>query len=226
MAVIIKVKVSLARTRPRPRPSAGCSLTTFHFLRPAAPRWRHTSSSQPPPAPSSCCCWYSAAAAAAVQHQCAKTAAAENFLRAFRARSRDRAPADRDGVFSDDEQHTGGCNTGVVEEQKGQCAGCVCTSATSAHTAVPLHHMFTCSHSAPSVYVVQKVHRADRGVETARCMFAILKTLEKPSNNDMSASLNQGLQEKEKANINICNCSDFSPMNTLMVHRRSGVREV
>ena len=67
---------------------------------------------------------------------------------------------------------TRGCNTGVVEEQKGQCAGCVCTSATSAHTAVPLHHMFTCSHSAPSVYVVQKVHRADRGVETARCMLA------------------------------------------------------
>ena len=226
MAVIIKVKVSLARTRPRPRPSAGCSLTTFHFLRPAAPRWRHTSSSQPPPAPSSCCCWYSAAAAA-VQHQCAKTAAAENFLRAFRARSRDRAPADRDGVFSDDEQHTGLQHRRGGGAEGAMCWLCVhqCHQCTHCSATAPHVHMFTlCSFC---VCGAESASGRQRGRDSkVHARLAILETLEKSSNNDMSASLNQGLQEKEKANINICNCSDFSPMNTLMVHRRSGVREV
>ena len=132
VAVIIKVKVSAPRSS-QAAAETQCWLQSHNVSLSLLGRLPRLQPANPPP---SCCCWYSAAAA--VQHWwwCGKTAAAaENFLRAFRARSRD--PADRDGVFSDDGQHTRGREGGLQHWQRGQCASWVCSlCSTCAESAL------------------------------------------------------------------------------------------
>ena len=90
-----------------------------------------------------------------MQHyQCGKTAAAaENFLRAFRARSRD--AADRDGVFSDDGQHTRERGVATLEAlvHKGAMSWLVCgvhhlctwcRKCTGQHRGSPDRQVKTC----------------------------------------------------------------------------------
>ena len=151
VAVIIKVKVSAPRSS-QAAAETQCWLQSHNVSLSLLGRLPRLQPANPPP---SCCCWYSAAAA--VQHWwwCGKTAAAaENFLRAFRARSRD--AADRDGVFSDDGQHTRERGVATLEAlvHKGAMSWLVCgvhhlctwcRKCTGQHRGSPDRQVKTCS---------------------------------------------------------------------------------